>query len=215
MPIESLYIARAADGLVLVASMDSSTSSDKMEVYKNQAKQLLKKLNPRSASKMSIETNPYIFHYMIDRGICYLALTDKNYPKRLAFLFLEEIAKDFTADLNAEYGENWMHTVDTVGRQYAFIKFDRIIQKKRREYADPNSTSNMEKINSDLQSIHSIMRKTIDDVLDRGNKLEDVTHMSKQLASDSKSLKWGAKKLNMMVIITFNFVYSKWSIGHL
>ena len=205
MPIESLYIARAADGLVLVASMDSSSTSsnDKMEMYKNQAKQLLKKLNPRSASKMSIETNPYIFHYMIDQGICYLALTDKSYPKRLAFLFLEEIAKDFTADLNAEYGENWMHTVDTVGRQYAFIKFDRIIQKKRREYSDPNSSSNIEKINSDLQSIHSIMRKTIDDVLDRGNKLEDVTNMSKQLASDSKSLKWGAKKLNMMVSLYF------------
>ena len=205
MPIESLYIARAADGLVLVASMDSSnaSSNDKMEMYKNQAKQLLKKLNPRSASKMSIETNPYIFHYMIDQGICYLALTDKSYPKRLAFLFLEEIAKDFIADLNAEYGENWMHTVDTVGRQYAFIKFDRIIQKKRREYSDPNSSSNIEKINSDLQSIHSIMRKTIDDVLDRGNKLEDVTHMSKQLANDSKSLKWGAKKLNMMVSLLF------------
>lgn len=203
MPIESLYIARAADGLILVASMEHSAagSSDKMELYKNQAKQLLKKLAPREASKMSIESNSYVFHYVIDKGICYLALTDKSYPKRLAFLFLEEISKDFVADLNAEYGDNWMHTVDTVGRQYAFIKFDRIIQKKRREYSDPNSNSNIEKINSDLQSIHSIMRKTIDDVLDRGNKLDEVTEMSKRLASDSKQLKWGAKKLSFMALL--------------
>src|SRR5690348_5007148 len=79
---------------------------------------------------------------------------------------------------------SWLRTVETVGRQYAFIKFgkkrlklshrsllilftDRVIQKKRRDYADPNSTANMKKLNDDLQSIHNIMRKTIDDVLDR------------------------------------------------
>lgn len=113
------------------------------------------------------------YSYMIDNGICYLTLTDKIYPKRLVFLFLEEIARDFVDSLKNEHGEeNWRHCVETVGRQYAYIKFDRVIQKKRREYADPNSNINSKKINDDLQSIHTIMRKTIDDVLDRGNKLD-------------------------------------------
>jgi hypothetical protein len=68
----------------------------------------------------------------------------------------------------------WLRTVETVGRQYAFIKFDRVIQKRRRDYLDPNSSANLKKLNDDLQSIHNIMRKTIDDVLDRGNKLDGV-----------------------------------------
>jgi hypothetical protein len=42
-----------------------------------------------------------------------------------------------------------------------------VIQKKRRDYSDPNSSANMKKINEDLQSIHNVMNKTIDDVLDR------------------------------------------------
>ncbi len=42
---------------------------------------------------------------MISDGICYLTLTDKAYPKRLAFLFLEEISKDFVSELQEEYGE--------------------------------------------------------------------------------------------------------------
>ena len=54
---------------------------------------------------------------------------------------------------------------------------DRVIQKKRREYSDPNSSSNAKKLNDDLQSIHNIMRKTIDDVLDRGQKLEGRLYM--------------------------------------
>eukprot|EP00428_Durinskia_dybowskii_P068151 CAMPEP_0170407326 /NCGR_PEP_ID=MMETSP0117_2-20130122/28187_1 /TAXON_ID=400756 /ORGANISM="Durinskia baltica, Strain CSIRO CS-38" /LENGTH=227 /DNA_ID=CAMNT_0010664565 /DNA_START=59 /DNA_END=742 /DNA_ORIENTATION=+ len=207
MPIEHLYIARVNDGLILVASMDNAVSggtNQQMEVYKSQAKQLLKKLNPRSASKMSIESNPYVFHYMTENGICYLTLTDKSYPKRLAFLFLEEINKEFEADLKGEYGDEWLHTVETVGRQYAFIKFDRVIQRKRRDYLDPNSSNNMKRLNDDLQSIHSIMRKTIDDVLDRGNKLDDVGEISKNLASESKKYNWGAKQLSAMAL------YKQW-----
>lgn len=203
MPIENTYIARVTDGLVLVASMESSSSggnADRMEVFKNQAKQIIKKLNPRSTAKMSIESNPYVFHYMIEDGICYLTLTDKSYPKRLAFLFLEDVAKEFVDELKREHGDKWLNVVETVGRQYAFIKFDRVIQKRRRDYSDPNSTSNMKKLNDDLHTIHNIMRKTIDDVIDRGSKLEDVSEISKNLADESKKYKWGAKQLSMTAL---------------
>jgi vesicle transport protein SEC22 len=44
------------------------------------------------------------------------------------------------------------------------------------------------------------MRKTIDDVLDRGQKLDDVSEISKNLVSDSKKYKWGAKKLATMAL---------------
>ena len=201
MGIENVYIARVTDGLTLVASMEhGSSSSDRMEMFKNQAKQLIKKLNTRSAAKMSIESNPYVFHYMIENGICYLMLSDKNYPKRLAFLFLEEIGREFVSSLRVEHGDDWLRELETVGRAYAFIKFDQVIQRKRREYADPNSSGNMRRLNEELASIHHIMRKTIDDVLDRGSKLDDVTEMSKNLASDSKKYRWGAKKLSMMAL---------------
>ena len=50
----------------------------------------------------------------------------------------------------------------------AFLQMaDRVIQRKRRDYLDPNSSNNMKKLNDDLQSIHNIMRTTINDVLDR------------------------------------------------
>jgi len=93
-----------------------------------------------------------------------------------------------------------MRQVETVGRQYAFIKFDRTIQKKRREYSDPASTANVRKLTDDLQTIQTVMRKTIDDMLDRGNKLDDVAEISKSLADESKRYKWSAKKLSMMAL---------------
>ena len=35
---------------------------------------------------------PLTLHYMIQLGICYLTLCDKGYPKRLAFLYLDEVS---------------------------------------------------------------------------------------------------------------------------
>jgi vesicle transport protein SEC22 len=65
MPIETLYIARVTDGLILVASMEQQQSgADRMDAYKTQAKQLIKKLNPRSTAKMTIESGSYTFQYV-------------------------------------------------------------------------------------------------------------------------------------------------------
>ena len=204
MPIENLYIARVTDGLILVEAHEAhgdAGQNDKMQLFKSQAKQLLKKLNPRSTARMSIESNPFIFHYVIENGVCYLALADKSYPKRLAFLFLEEISQDFESELRRDHGDNWQRHVETVARQYAFITFDNTIQKKRREYRDPASSTNVRKLTEDLQTIQTVMRKTIDDVLDRGNKLDDVAEISKSLADESKRYKWSAKKLSMMALL--------------
>jgi vesicle transport protein SEC22 len=44
---------------------------------------------------------------MIEDGICYLTLTDKSYPKRLAFLFLEDVAKEFVEELKREHGDRY------------------------------------------------------------------------------------------------------------
>lgn len=50
-----------------------------------------------------------VVSYMIEQGICYLTLADKGYPKRLAFLYLEEIHQEFVEELKHDYGEDWRH----------------------------------------------------------------------------------------------------------
>ena len=150
----------------------------------------------RSVAKMSIETtNSYIFHYLIQENTCYLTLTEQSYPKRLAFLYLEEIADVFLEYLFKSHGENYRQIIETTARPYAFIAADPILQRKQREFIDPKSTVNSNKLNQDLSDIHSIMRQNISQVLDRGEKLENVGQISENLMSESKKFKWGAKKL--------------------
>ena len=191
------YIARVTDGVLLVGSMEmGSDKGTDMDVYKAQGKQLLRKLDQAGPSRCSIESGPCSFHYMVDTGICYLTCSSKSYPKRLAFSYLEELKDEFVADLQKEYKDAWRTEVQTVGRPYAYIWFDKTIQRKRKEFADPNSRGNLGKLSEDLNDIHSIMQKNITDVLDRGQKLEHVSAVSNRLKEDSKKFAWGAKKMN-------------------
>lgn len=78
---------------------------------------IFKKLasTPNNVPKMTVESGSYLFHYLIEGSACFLTLTEKGYPKKLAFQYLEELAGEF----NRLYGQQ----VDTVTRPYAFIKF--------------------------------------------------------------------------------------------
>ncbi|TDH72630.1 hypothetical protein CCR75_002072 [Bremia lactucae] len=208
MPIIT-FVARVSDGMLLVASMESiGDANGNLDTYKQQAKQIMKRFDQRSPTKCSIESGAYTFQvlnvmscsYLIQEGVCYLTLADRGFPKRLAFLYLEEVHAGFVEELERDSGKNWRDMVTTVARPYAFIKFDKFIQKKRKEYADPSSSQNMHRLNDDLADIHNIMRKNIQEVLNRGERVEHVSRISSNLADRSKDLKWGAKKLRMQAI---------------
>ena len=61
----ALHVAHVCFCVIQVASMDSSTDNhEAVDLYRSQAKQILKKLNPRSVAKCSIESRPYVFQYV-------------------------------------------------------------------------------------------------------------------------------------------------------
>ena len=46
-----------------------------------------------------------------------------------------------------------------------------------------------------MSEIQTIMRMNIDEILNRGEKLDHVSTISNELQQKSKDFKWGAKKL--------------------
>lgn len=206
MPPLLTFVGRISDGLPLVASF--APTQESLEEQKKQAKEIMRNLNTngRSVAKMSIETtSSKIFHYLLQENICYLTLTEQSYPKRLAFLYLDEISDAFIEHLLSQpstssssngQSNDYRQIIETASRPYQFIQCDRILQRKQREFKDPKTQQNTNKINQDLSDIHSIMKQNISQVLDRGEKLEHVSEISSQLMSESKKYEWGAKKLS-------------------
>ena len=87
----------------------------------------------------------------------------------------------------------WRDKVDQAARPFQFIHYDPIIQRKQRDFRDPSQQKS--KLNEDLNEIQSIMRKNIDEILNRGEKLDHVSNISQELRTKSKDFKWGAKQL--------------------
>lgn len=168
------------------------------DMLKNQGRAITKKLHLKSPSRMSIESGPVTFHYIIEDGVVFLSMADASYPRKLVFSFLAEVYRQFVDELKHEFGDSWRVQVDTTARPYAFLRFDRVVQRIKRDYADPSSKQNSSRLAEGLADIQSIMRQNLEEVLNRGEKLENVSKISSRLVSESKRFRWNAKKLNIL-----------------
>ena len=193
--VKLTMLARVADGLPLAEGLESDRQAD-LETYKQQAKSLFKKLGtgPPPPSRMSYESGPYFLHYMIEGGVCYLTLTDRGYPKKLAYQYLEDLQKEFTN----QHGHD---SIETVARPYAFIKFDTFIQKTKKLYQDTRTQRNLTKLNEDLHDIQNVMSRNINDILGQGERLDHVSSMSETLRNESRKYSSRAKDLSRQALI--------------
>lgn len=182
-------IARVADGLPLAATMqeDEQTGRNILD-YQNQAKMLFRKLGPQAPARCTIETGPYLFHYLIEHDVCYLVLCERNYSKRLAYSYLEDIAQEF----HSQHGKR----VNTVTRPYTFIEFDTYIQKAKKVFTDSRARRNMSAINNQLHDVQRIMVQNIDDVLQRGTVLSELDSKTQNLSMLTQKYKKDATYLN-------------------
>lgn len=58
------------------------------------------------SGKMSITTGDKAFYYMTRDSLCFLTLAEARYPKRLAFLYLDEVGDIVLAELVREFGNS-------------------------------------------------------------------------------------------------------------
>lgn len=157
----------------------------KLATYEKQAKKLVRSLassqNPDSAPReneyVTVESGDYFsFHYVLSGSVCFLTLTERAYPKRLAFDYLEELKREFFQ----VYGNQ----VQKASRPYEFIRFDTFIQKTKKVYGDSRTQRNLDRLTTELRDVHSIMTKNINDVISRGERLESKCGYKRKRRSD-------------------------------
>jgi len=183
------FVGRVTDSMILVATMDND---EELESYERHAVQILKSLKTTSPSKCTIEAGNYYYHYIIESNVCYMALAERYYPKRLAFQYLEELCREFTRSHGPD--------IHTFSRPYQAINFDPKMNKLRKEYLDPQAPKNVQKLSQDLSDIHNIMHQNIQEILKRGESLERVATKGSVLLQESKRFDKNARYLNLQAL---------------
>lgn len=77
---------------------------------------------------------------MIELGVVYLTLSDRGYPRRLAFQYLSEVHTEFMRAHGSE--------LSRYSRPYACVAFEPKLSKMRRDYLDPQAPGNLKKVSS-------------------------------------------------------------------
>jgi len=192
--IKSTQIARL-DGLMLCASVDDEQTETSLAEIKSQVKMVLRRLNRNSEPQASIESGAYTLHYLITSDIVYLCISERSYPRKLAFTYLSDLSDEFSTTYSAS------QTLSPSLRPYAFMEFDTFISRTKATYSDTRATQNLDKLNDELRDVTKVMTKNIEDLLYRGDSLERMGEVSSRLREDSKKYRKAAVRINWELLL--------------
>lgn len=106
MPPLLTQVARISDGLPLVASQTPSAGIPVTNQHQKEAKDILRKITTGTPTKMSITSGDMVFYYMTRDSLCFLTMAEARYPKRLAFLYLDEVCDIILSELVKQFDNN-------------------------------------------------------------------------------------------------------------
>lgn len=181
---------------MLCASVDDQATESSLAEVKSQVKLILRRLDRNSEPQASIESgSQYTLHYLIQQDIVFVCVTDRAYPRKLAFTYLSDLSTEFLTNYPQQ------QLLSPVLRPYAFMDFDTFISRTKATYSDARATQNLDKLNDELRDVTKVMTKNIEDLLYRGDSLERMGELSSRLRDDSKKYKRAAVKINWDLMI--------------
>lgn len=147
-----------------------------------------------AGQRQSIEEGNYIGHvYARSEGLCGVLITDKEYPVRPAYTLLNKILDEY---LVAHPPKDWK-TVQETNESLKMRELDLYIRK----YQDPSQADAIMKVQQELDDTKIVLHKTIENVLQRGEKLDNLVDKSESLTASSKMFYKQAKKTNSCCIV--------------
>ncbi|KZT06598.1 snare protein YKT6 [Laetiporus sulphureus 93-53] len=145
-----------------------------------------------SGQRQSVQENQYTAHVYNRGGAEQLAaviVTDSEYPVRPAFSLLTKLLEDFVAKVPA--------TTYSTPAAISFPEINTYLQK----YQDPRQADAIMRVQQELDETKIILHKTIESVLARGEKINDLVDRSNALSTQSKMFYKTAKKQNSCCVL--------------
>jgi synaptobrevin family protein YKT6 len=164
-----------------------------------QASDRMSRRKVRSASSPSslptlLTSTEYTFHaYGRTEGVCGIVITDDEYPTIVAHRVLSKIVDEFVT----KYPRTAYANFAKGSPQLSFPELKQYIT----QYQDPAQADSIVKIQKELDETKIVLHKTIESVLERGEKIDNLVAKSDGLSAQSKMFYTQAKKQNSCCVV--------------
>ncbi|XP_058804385.1 vesicle-associated membrane protein 7 [Phymastichus coffea] len=154
--------------------------------FEEVTEQILAKIPPQN-DKMTYSQGPYLFHYVCDERIVYMCITDDDFQRSRAFLYLNEIKRRF----RTMYGDG----AQTALAYSMNTEFGRIIANEMKHYSESKDLDTISKVHGELDELKDIMVKNIDNLAMRGERLELLVNKTENLTNNSVTFRKSSRNL--------------------
>ncbi|XP_044729960.1 vesicle-associated membrane protein 7 [Chrysoperla carnea] len=172
--------------------------------------QILKKIPPEN-DRLTYSHGSYLFHYVCEDRIIYLCITDDEFERSRAFLFLNEIKRRFKSSFG--------NSAQTAIAYSMNNEFARVLANEMKHYSESKDLDTISRVHGELDELKDIMVKNIENVSMRGERLELLVNKTDNLSADSvtfrktsrnlaRSMFWKNVKIYVILaVIVFFIIY--------
>ena len=131
--------------------------------------------------RQSVKEREYMCHsYVRKDGLSALLVADDDYPTRVAFTILSKVCDDF---ISKTPKDTWLQST---------YSLEGVLQK----YQNPKDADAMTRVQAELDETKVILHNTMESLMQRGEKLDDLVSKSDELSDQSKYFYKQAKQVN-------------------
>ncbi|KAL1606891.1 palmitoyltransferase [Nothophoma quercina] len=148
----------------------------------------------RPGQRQDVEEKEYTFHaYGRTEGVCGIVITDDEYPTLVAHRVLSKVVDEFVT----KYPRTAYASFQKGQTPLSFPELKTYIT----QYQDPAQADSIVKIQKELDETKIVLHKTIESVLERGEKIDNLVAKSDGLSAQSKMFYTQAKKQNSCCVV--------------
>jgi len=137
--------------------------------------------------KLTYSHGNYLIHYICEDRVIYMCITDDEFDRARAFLFLADIKRKFLS----EYGL----TVATAVAYGMNTEFSRVLAIEMKRYSEAKDIDALSKVNGQIDELKDIMVKNIESVTARGERLELLVNKTENLRNNAVSFRSTSRTL--------------------
>ncbi|XP_037936670.1 vesicle-associated membrane protein 7-like [Teleopsis dalmanni] len=158
--------------------------------------------------KMTFTHSQYLIHYICKNKIIYMCITDNEFDRTRAFLFLADIKQKFIQTYGLQVATAIAYAMNT--------EFSKVLAEQMQFFSHSREVEAISKVHGQIGELKDIMIKNIDNLRDRGEKLELLVNKTENLSNNSVAFRKASrnlarqmfwKKIRLYVIVGFAIIF--------